>query len=320
MKRTTEILINFEFKVDEKVEFHCKRNSEIISCEIDLFRIGEACFLYLCNKNQKVRTSSLREISREEYELRKKELIARRPQRHIQNWCDEVGNIVSVKTFAQSKFSRTLTASACILATETPVKQLHEDVLASTTLQDEHRNSLDQQAKKEYAQKCGAISNRTGVDFVNVLRIGPDLANVKRFKDAYVNLCKKVTILPPARQRQIYDAFFRGDGRRAREEIMDELGIPYFGADVSSMVFIELQEILQKSLDFYVDDYEKYALENCDDLTYEQALEIYEKLLLNNRSKKKEALASLGIDVNCININTFDTTKIIRRLAEILNI
>lgn len=320
MKRTDDILINFEFEVDEKVEFHCKKNSEVVSCEIDLFKIGNAYFLYLCNKNQKVRTSSLREITKEEFELRKKELIARRPQRHLQNWCDEVGNIVSVKTFSKSKFARTLTASACIFATETPLKSLKEEVLSNTTLQEEHRSSLDRQAKKEYAQKCGAISSRYGVSFVNVMRIGPDIPNVKRFKEAYENLCRNVTSLPPARQRQIYDAFFRGDGRKARESIMNELSIPYFGADVSAMEFIELENILKKSLSHYTDDYELYALENCDDLTYEQALEIYEKLLLQNRSKKKEALASLGVDIECININSFNTEKIQQRLAEILDI
>ena len=255
MKRKEDILINFDVDVEEKVEFHCKKNGEIASCEIDLIKIGNAYFLYLCNKNQKVRTSSLREITQKEFELRKKELIARRPQKHLQNWIDEVGNIVSVKTFAQSRFSRTIASSACIFETETPLKLLKEEVLASTTLQEEHRNSLDRQAKKEYAQKCGMISHRTGVDFANVLRIGPDIANVRKFKEAYQNLCENVTILPPPRQRQIYDAFFRGDGRKAREKIMDELSIPYFGADVSGMSFIELEEILRKSLEFYIEDY-----------------------------------------------------------------
>ena len=200
------------------------------------------------------------------------------------------------------------------------MKSLKEEVLSNTTLQDEHRSSLDRQAKKEYAQKCGAISNRTGVDFVNVLRLGPDLANVKRFKEAYENLCRNITSLPPSRQRQIYDAFFRGDGRKARESIMNELSIPYFDADVSAMEFIELENILKTSLAHYTDDYELYALENCDDLTYEQALEVYEKLLLNNRAKKKEALVSLGIDIECVNVNAFNTEKIQLRLAEILDV
>jgi hypothetical protein len=320
MKRTTEILINFEFKVDEKVEFHCKKNSDNSSCEIDLFRIENSCFLYLCNKNPKVRTCSLREIGKEEFELRKKDLLSRRPQKHILNWSDDVGNILSLKTFVQSQFSRTLAYGACIFLTENPLKSLVEAVIESTSLQEEHRTSVDRQAKKEYAQKCGAISNRYGVSFVNVLRIGPDVASVKRFKEAYENLCENVTVLPPVRQRQIYDAFFRGDGRKARENIMNELSIPFFGADVSAMEFIELEQILKKSLSEYIDDYEKYALENCEDLSYNQALEIYEKLLLNNRSKKKEALAALGIDIECININAFSTKKIQQRLAEILGI
>ena len=320
MKRTNDILINFEFKVDEKVEFHCKKNGDISSCEIDLFRIENTCFLYLCNKNQKARTSSLREISREEFELRKKELLTRRPEKHLQNWCDDVGNILSLKTFAQSQFCRTLAYGACIFLTENPLKSLVDAVIESTTLQEEHRSSVDRQAKKEYAQRCGAISNRYGVSFVNVLRIGPDVVNVKKFKEAYENLCKNVTGLPPARQRQIYDAFFRGDGRKVRENIMNELSIPFFGADVNSMEFIELEQILKESLSEYIDDYEKYALENCDDLTYDQALEIYENLLLNNRSKKREALSALGIDIECININTFNTLRIQERLTKILGI
>ena len=320
MKRTNDILINFEFKVDEKVEFHCKKNGDISSCKIDLFRIENTCFLYLCNKNQKARTSSLREICREEFELRKKELLTRRPEKHLQNWSDDVGNILSLKTFAQSQFSRTLAYGACIFLTENPLKSLVDAVIESTTLQEEHRSSVDRQAKKEYAQRCGAISNRYGVSFVNVLRIGPDVVNVKKFKEAYENLCKNVTSLPPARQRQIYDAFFRGDGRKVRENIMNELSIPFFGADVNSMEFIELEQILKESLSEYIDDYEKYALENCDDLTYDQALEIYENLLLNNRSKKREALSALGIDIECININTFSTLRIQERLAKILGI
>ena len=320
MKRTNDILINFDFNVDEKVEFHCKKKGDISSCEIDLFRIGNTCFLYLCNKNSKVRTCSLREIGRDEFDLRKKELLSRRPQKHILNWSDDVGNIVSLKTFAQSQFSRTLAYGACIFLTENSLQSLVEDVIENTSLQEEHRCSVDRQAKKEYAQKCGAISNRYGVSFVNVMRIGPDVANVKKFKEAYENLCKNVTILPPARQRQIYDAFFRGDGRKVRENIMNELSIPFFSADVSAMEFIELEQILKKSLSEYIEDYEKYAIENCEDLTYEQALEIYENLLLNNRSKKKEALAALGIDIECININTFSTKQIQQRLAEILGI
>ena len=320
MKRTNDILINFDFNVDEKVEFHCKKKGDISSCEIDLFRIGNTCFLYLCNKNSKVRTCSLREIGRDEFDLRKKELLSRRPQKHILNWSDDVGNIVSLKTFAQSQFSRTLAYGACIFLTENSLQSLVEDVIENTSLQEEHRCSVDRQAKKEYAQKCGAISNRYGVSFVNVMRIGPDVANVKKFKEAYENLCKNVTILPPARQRQIYDAFFRGDGRKVRENIMNELSIPFFSADVSAMEFIELEQILKKSLSEYIEDYEKYAIENCEDLTYEQALEIYENLLLNNRSKKKEALAALGIDIECININTVSTKQIQQRLAEILGI
>lgn len=320
MKRTSDILVNFEFEVDEKVEFHCKKNGDIVSCEIDLFKIGNTYFLYLCNKNAKVRTSSLREISKEEFELRKKDLISRRPQRHLINWSDEVGNIVSVKTFGNSKFERTLTYGSCIFTTETPLKELADKVRSDTTLQEEHRNSIDHQAKKEYAQKCGAISSKYGVSFVNVLRIGPEIANVKRFKEAYENLCDNVTSLPPQRQRQIYDAFFRGDGRKAREAIMNELAIPFFGADVSAMEFIELEEILKKSLTHFADDYEAFALENCDDLSYQQASEIYEKLLLSNRAKKKEALSQLGVDIECVNINTFNTTRIQQRLAEILGV
>lgn len=317
--KKSEIFICFEFETNEKVDFYCKKTTGNEYAETELFNIGRFYFLYTSTRNTNTRSVSLREITHEEFILRKKDILSRRPNKSLTSWLDN-GCHTSVKTYSLGKFNKTIASGSCIFITEdNPLKKLFNNVLADENLQESHRKKEDREARYEYAKKCGTLSNRYGVAFVNVMRIGLDITEIKQFKSAYEQVCKQVSYLPIIRQRRIYDALFRGDGKSSRRNMLDELGIPYFKAEPNTLEFTELENILSKNLSQFDKKEEYNAIEKIGKLSKEEALPLYEKILLT-RDKRREALKELGIDIECININTFPTEKIKKSLADILEI
>jgi hypothetical protein len=147
------------------------------------------------------------------------------------------------------------------------------------------------------------------------MRIGLNVGELKQFKQAYDNILSNAPGWSIRKKRAIHNGMFRGDGRNVLQQTLDELKIPYFNADVNCMDFSELKEILEKALRDYVEESIKIAAQNCSEMEYEERQKLYDAIFTATRSKKKEILNKLGVDIDAINVNTYPLSRIKRILA-----
>ena len=125
-----------------------------------------------------------------------------------------------------------------------------------------------------------------------------------------------------AEQRKIYTTLFEKDknnkpigGREARRQILEMLGVKYFDADVTLMVFPKWKQELAMRLEEYIQSSTKLARHNAVNQDYETRKQMYEDLTSNRRSNIRAALQLLGVDVAAININKYPLSNIRRALA-----
>jgi hypothetical protein len=319
--QTKSVFVHYDIPVNETVQFSCCKSDNTALAKKVLFRIDSKeeaksyYFFFVLNRNNRTLTFSLREIKSDEYEVRKSELISLRPAKNIYKWLDEEKNVMTVEDFKSGFFRRTMPALDCQFITENPVRKLCENVLSCAELKKQISENLDKQEKHEYAKKCGALSQKYGISFVNVMRIGTNVNELKQFKQAYDKVLFEAPSWSIQKKRAVHNGMFRGDGRNVLQQTLDELKIPYFNADVNCMDFSELKDILEKALRDYVEESVKIAAQNCSEMEYEERQKLYDATFTASRSKKKEILDKLGVDVEAINVNTYPLARVKRILA-----
>lgn len=308
-QKQKKIFINYNVRVEETVRYiYRANNSEQIS-EKEVFKIGDTYFLYTFQRNAKVFTYSLREITAEEFAVHKEDILSRRPSPELDSW---IKNGISYQAinYYNYRWRRTLCAEDCLFQTQNNLmKKIYDKVVSEETQKMEAATTLDKEARYDYARQCGNLCAKLGLEFVNVMRIGPYPEKLTQFKNAYAYALKKVKKMSSRQQREIYNLFFWGN-RAAREKALSMLNIPCFGADVKRLDFKELQELLTSRLDKYVEHSLKRAVNRAVSRSYDDRKRLYENLLSEDVKVRKETLEELGVDMLSIHFKSYPTSKI----------
>ncbi|MCM1323776.1 MAG: hypothetical protein NC218_06405 [Acetobacter sp.] len=309
--------VNFVIKTDEAIRLECRRGKDLANREIFIVK-EKYFFYYVLNRRQGVNTVSLREITAEEYLARKKELLSCRPDENTKEWEND-GNSYALKTFYYGTWRRNMSAKDCIFLTEeNPVKEIVDSVVAQISQMREKEISLDKEAKREYGRKCGGLAQKLGISFVNALRIGPEKGKLMKFKESYQRALITAQALSLHNQRRLYDQL--NGGRKTRKEGIEMLGIQFFDADVNLMDFTELEKNLWSTLHDYSEESVKRAIRNGAEMDYQTRLALYNKLDHNSREVRREALTTLGVDLELIEFKRYPTQRIKKALAATLGI
>lgn len=313
-----DIFISFSFKTDETVRFSSRTESR--NADKELFRLNGFFFWYVFNRSDKTSTYSLREITEDEFNARKQELLKLRPKgSRICEWQDGESKIF-VRDFKNGFWKRKVPATDCIFLTENnPVKKVYDATLAREKEEMAETTAAEEKVKYEYAKKCGGLGRKLGIEYVNVLRIGPEKGKLMRFKETYQTALARAEKMSLEEKFQLYGDLFRR-GRTCRKNAMDKLGIEYGSADVNLLSLPELEKVLHAPLESYVEKSAQEAEANAAKADHETRARLYKELMGSNRGRKKKALAELGVNVQVINVSKFPCSKIKKTLAATLGI
>lgn len=310
-----KIFVNFVIKTDEAIRLECQHGNN--RAEKEIFIVDENFyFYYLMNKNGSTVTLSLREITKEEYNARKAEILNCQPNSQTKEWTTD-DNKYTLRIFHFGTWRRNMAANDCIFITESnKVKDLADSVVAQVTQQRDAEITLDKEAKAEYARKCGGLSHKLGISFINVMRIGPEKGKLMQFKESYQRALITAQAVSLKEQRKLYSLL--NSGRKTRAEALDLLGIKYFDADVNLMDFEELIQNLWRSLTAYSEQSVKDAIRTAVELDYDSRLRIFRDLWHNSREIRRKALAELGIEVEVIEFKRYPIDRIRKELGATL--
>ena len=323
-KDQEKVAIPYKIKATELLSYSCySKEKEKNATERELFVIDNKWyFLYAYTRTDKVPSYSLREITPQEYNSRKRHYLMLRDFEGSE-WQDQNENASKIILYQESDescvFNKSVLAQACIfMSNDNPLKKIFDRILAEKELRATTLARIEKEDKYKYSRECGGLSKRYGITFVNVLRLGTNVFQLKRFKVSYEQALNKARSLPLDEQRYIYQTMFQDKARIAREDALKKLGIEFFNADVRNMDFSELEKILIQRLDDYVKKSEEQAIKISLELEYPKREEIFKKLCQFSRNTKREALKELGVDITAININFYPMNRIKKVLAQTL--
>ena len=312
--------IYFDCNVDETVRYQCRSNDDQKSSDKEIFVIDGKYFFFLFNKNGKVSTFSLREISKEEYLARKEDIFKLRPNGRFGKFKKPGdNNEYFIACFKKTVWKKNMPLSDCILNSPSVLKEIYDSVVAE--LEVKRRVSRENEAfvKKEHARMCGALEAKTGVSFVNVLRIGVDETKLRAFKASYNEAIEKVKRMSLSQLRFLQHDLFR-NSRKKRKEAMESLGIKFFDADVMLMDLSELEANIVKPLKDYAEESIKIAIDNAVDMSYHERREVYNILYKANRNNKRLFLKKLGVEADAIDLKSYPLATIKRAIEASLGI
>lgn len=319
METKEKLFISFTIKIDETVRFSCRTTNNSNIAEKEIFRVGGYYFFYVFNRTERLNTYSLREISKEEYYDRRRELLNFRPTSKTYEWVDK-SNSFSVKNYYNGYWKRTVPAQDCIFITENnPLKEIYDAVISESSVRKAQNDAFDREEKYEYARKCGGMGRKLGIAYVNVLRIGPEKGKLMKFKESYERAIKAAESMSLEKARELHNDLFRR-GRASRKAAMDALQIEYFDTDVNLLVLDELEEKLSARLNAYTEESFRIAKANLAQADYATRQKIYDALMNSNRRQKKEAMAQLGINVAALDLSKYPLSDIKRALAATLGL
>ncbi len=304
------IYINFNCKVDETVRYQCRSSDGLKSIDKEIFFIGDKYFYFLFNKNGKTFTFSLRDISKEEYYVRKAHFFDLRPNGRFGKF-RKAGddNEYFIACFKDTEWKKNMPLSDCILEAPSALKEVYDSVKADLELKRKIAKENEAFAKKEHARMCSALGLKTGVAYENVLRIGVDEAKVRAFKASYNEAIEKVKTMSLGKLRELQINLFR-NSRSKRKEAMEELGIKFFEADVKLLVLSELEAYIEKTLKDYAEESINIAIQSAIDMPYHERRKVYDILYKANRGNKRMFLNALNVEADAIDLKSYPLAKI----------
>jgi hypothetical protein len=314
--------ICFNLLLNESVRYQCRSFDRTQISDKEIFSIDNYYFFYLYNRNGRITTFSLREISKAEYETRKAEFLPRHPNYYTTQQYGEwkEGNKeFFVGLYKNCPWEKAMPLEDCIFTSESILKKIYDDKCKEIAMQQYYSEEIDKSYRYEYARKCGGLAKKHNIAFENAMRIGPNEDNLLEFKSSYFEAIKKIQNKSLSEVRKLHILIFRR-GRTSRKNGLDLLGIKYFDADVNLLNLSELEEVITKSLKVYLDYAIEEAIKNATDLNFNEREEIYQLISTSNRTQKREILQSLGIDTNAIDISKFPFSILRRKVGASIGI
>ena len=317
MEKTKNLFIKFHVNIDECVRFTSETKDHSHLAIKDVFRVNGYYFYYVYNRNEKLRTHSLREINEEEFKTRRRELL-NIPPKGVNRWMDDK-NTFSIGHYYTGYWERGIPASDCIFITKNnPLQEVHEAVLCEASIRKYQEDKHEKAEKYEYARKCGGLGRKLGIAYQNALRIGPEKGKLMQFKESYERAIKSAEEMSLAEARQTYNSLLLG--RNSRKLTLDKLGIKYFDVDVNLLDLTELENLLGKRLESYATESIKLAKQNAANADYATRQRMYDDLMGSSRRQRREVLKELGVEVDALDLNKYPLSEIKRVLAATLGL
>lgn len=291
--------INFKVDVDELYHFSCHSSANTSHAVQDAFRMKDKYFYYFVNKNPNASTYSLRQITAEQFEARKKEILKKRPHRYASKWVKD-GNRCQSSDFINGFWQKTVAAEDCCFDSETSeLKEIWEAVVNEATIKREQEAANERERKKKYSRQCGGLGEKLGVEFLNVMHIGPDKGKLMRFKESYERAMTKIAKLPLSEQKKLYNELFK-QGRAKRKAALERYDVDYAAADVSRLDLSRLQQQISEKLETYKSESLKTAIHTAADLDFTERSRFYDILSSSSHAEKKKVLTALGVDITAV--------------------
>ena len=311
--------INFEVNVDETVRYQCRSDDKTKISDKEIFKVDEKFFFYMYNRNGKVSTFSLREITKEEYNARKDEFFKARQNGKFGEY-SEGGYTYFISCFRNAIWKKNMPMDDCLFISDNPLKEIYDAVAFNIEVTKRQTKEDEELSRKEYARTCGALGNKLGVAYVNVLRIGPNEENLREFKRTYELAVESVRKLSLSELRHLQLELFKKN-RTCRRNVLAGLGVEFFNADVMLMDLTDLEEVINTPLMEYAEESIEMAIDAAVEIPYEERLKLYEECLnASNRSGKKEILVKLGVEADALDLNIYPFAKIKHSIALSLGI
>ena len=205
------------------------------------FECGGICYCYSSWENYTSCGEALHEISRDSFEKGIRDLIAAIPDGKK----DDGKRIHLLEKQETGVFAMTIPVDVCFLKQESPLKAVYDKGKAKAKaaakairLKEERAQKA---ANKKYAQKCGKLARKYGLDFGDVLALGTDETTLKNYilalteaRDIIRQMDRKEK---DALRHELYEC-----GRARRRAAMEYLGIETL-ADPNRLTLQELCDV-----------------------------------------------------------------------------
>ena len=314
--------INFDVMVDETIRHQCRSKDKSQISDKEIFRIDGCYFFYLYNKNGRITTFSLREISKDEFQARKLEYLNQHPNHNTTKkygaW-EKDDKEFFVGYYKKCHWKKGMPIEDCVFTSESVLKTVYDAVYTEIAMRKLYNEEIDKNSRYEYAKKCGALGVKYNISYVNALRIGPDKDKLLAFKDSYLKAIETVKKMSLSALRHYHILIFRC-GRTRRKRGLTELNINFFDADVNLLDLKELEEAISQPLEKYHQYCIQEAISTACELDFETRNKLYQELLSSNRSQKRTLLENLGITTDAIDLNRFPFSILRRKLAASIGI
>ncbi len=302
------VVVSFDCEVNETVRYQCRSEDLSLISDKEIFFIGECFFFYMYNRNGRVATYSLREITKKEYYARKSEIFNLRPNGRFGSF-KEGGNDYFIGCFKNTFWRKKMPMTDCIFTSDSPLKRQYDETYEDVLAKRQQNKEQERYSRKEYARLCGALGFRLGISYVNVLRIGINEDELREFKRTYDEAIENVKRMPLSDLRQLQIGLFKGT-RARRRATLEYLGVKFFDADVLLMDLAELEREIVKPLEDYANDSVELAIDGVMELSFDERKACYQELMHGNRKSKREFLIKLGIETEALDLNAFPFSKV----------
>ena len=205
-----------------------------------LFEMDGRFFNYFYHASYSGSCEGLKEITKEEFDQRVKQLKA-----GDWEWDGNIGRADNGATAFSLKISESATfdetiAPKNITTTHPAIVAIMDEIAAA--IEEAARQQREKEAadRKAYARNCGRVAKRLGISFINVLRLGyQNEEQLKEFQKSMAEAKKQLAAMSEE-DRDYYDHEIFGCGRARMASALASLGVKTFGRDVRYMDFSEL--------------------------------------------------------------------------------
>lgn len=238
MERIT-ITISFNQEVENVVKYESTYYAGINPWDRkkDLyFECGGICYCYSSWGNYTSCGEALHEISRDSFEKEIRNLFDAIPDGKK----DDGKRIYLLEKQENGIFAITIPAERCFLHQESPLKAAYNQEKAKAKEIRLKEERVQKAANKKYAQKCGKLARKFGLDFGDVLALGTDETTLKNYILALTEARDIIRQMGQKEKNALKHELYEC-GRARRRAAMEYLGIETL-ADPNRLTLQELCE------------------------------------------------------------------------------
>jgi len=322
-----QLFVDLIIKVDEILRFSSQTADSNAAIYKDLFRIKCFYFLFTYDRKGLERIRTLRQINKATFLEEKQKLLSLRPRSGCENWTANDGKC-ELKSYKSYTWKMKLPAENCIffntdkkkMAFPNPLKVKYEEAVQTAQNATTRQTPAVPKQIKDQIKAAMALSKELNINYENVRAIGTDKSILKEFKKSYEEALQNINRMTPAQCYEAYAGLKPTSGRSARKQILEKLGIRFFGADVKRLNLSELEVQLCQKVDEYHQKSVEEAIAIGINLSHDVRESMYNRMISTSREEKKKILSELGVDIQAIELNKYSLSPIKHALAASIGI